>query len=208
MTSTFTRLAGLAGLLGSLALVGMMVAPVLFPNNDILSAPFYGGGALLLALFGVGLYRAGSERTGTVAKAGMVVAIAAFVSIAIVAVLDIFSRTGLGNFDWLWSVLMVSTGLMFGGLAVYAIGAMAARAIPGWAGIPLAVGGAGFVLLLIASIIIGDRAVDAAGQVFSTAATASVVLVTAAVAALGLMLTLERPPAPAESPGSLARPST
>jgi hypothetical protein len=203
MTSTFTKLAGLAGLAGSIVLAALLVAPALVPDNDFLQAPFYGSGALLLAVFAVGLYRAGTGRLGIVARVGLVVALAAFLSTAVIAVLDIFTSLGWGNYEWLWPVLVTSAGLMFGGLAVYAVGAMLARAIPGWAGIPLAVGGAAFVALLVAAVVIGDRAVDAGGPVFGIAATASIVLVTAAVAALGLMLALERMPAPTESPRSL-----
>jgi hypothetical protein len=208
MTSTFTRVAGLAGLVGSIVLAALLVVPALFPDNDFLQAPFYGGGALLLAVFAAGLYRAGTERLGIVARVGLVAALAAFLSTAAIAALDTFTRLGWGNYEWLWPALVTSAGLMFGGLAVYAIGAMMARAIAVWAGIPLAVGGAAFVSLLVAAVVMGDRAVDAAGQVYSTVAIASIVLVAAAVAALGLMLALERMPAPAESSRTLPSPST
>jgi hypothetical protein len=212
MTSTFTRVAGLAGLVGSIVLAALLVAPALFPDNDFLQAPFYGGGALLLAVFAAGLYRANTGRVGIVAKAGLVVALAAFLLTAVIAVLDTFQRLDWGNYDWLWPVLVASAGLMFGGLAVYAAGATMARAIPLWAGIPLAIGGAAFLALLITAAIIGNMAVDAAGDVFSTAATVSMVLVTAAVAALALVLALGRLPGtddvPVASPRSLPKPST
>lgn len=208
MTSTFTRVAGLAGLVGSIVPAALLAAPALFPDNDFLQAPFYGGGALLLAVFAAGLYRAGTERLGNVARVGLVVALAAFLSTAAIAALDTFTRLGWGNYEWLWPVLVTSAGVMFAGLAIYAAGATVAGAIPAWAGIPLAIGGAAFVSLLVAAVVMGDRAVDAAGEVFGMAATASIVLVTAAVGALGLMLALGRMPAPAESSRTLPSPST
>jgi hypothetical protein len=61
---------------------------------------------------------------------------------------------------------------------------------------------------LIAAVVMGDRAVDAAGEVFRMAAMASMALVAAALAALGLMLALGRIPGTTESPRTLPRPST
>jgi hypothetical protein len=212
MTLTFPRLAGLAGLAGSLVLAALLLVPVLVPDNDFLQAPFFGGGALLLVVFAAGLYRAGKGRLGMVAKAGLMVALAAFLSIAVLAVLDTFSRLGWGDYEWLWPVLVISAGLMFAGLAVYAAGAMLARAIPAWAGIPLAVGGAMFAALEVAAIVIGDRPLDAMREAVNMAAMVSVVLVTAAVGLLGLMLALGRIPGtddvPVSSPRSLPKPST
>ncbi|HET9494698.1 MAG TPA: hypothetical protein VFR15_10745 [Chloroflexia bacterium] len=207
MTSTFTRVAGLAGLVGSIVLAALMVAPALIPDNDFLQAPFYGGGAVLLAVFAAGLYRAGTERLGIMGKVGLGAALAAFLSLATIAAFDVFTRLGWGNYEWLWPVLVTSAGVMFAGLAIYSAGATAAGAIPAWAGIPLAIGGAAFVALLIAAVVVGDRAVDAASEVFSTAAIASMVLVAAAVAALGLMLALGRIPGTSESPRTLPSPS-
>lgn len=212
MNWTFTRLAGLAGLAGGIMLAALLVVPALIPDNDFFQAPFYGGGALLLAVFAAGLYRAGKGRLGIVPKAGLVVALAAFLSVAVIAVFDSFTRLGWGNYEWLWPVMVTAAGLMFAGLAVYAAGATMARAIPAWAGIPLAIGGAIFVALLITAVVVGDRAVDAMGEPITWAATASIVLVTAAVALLGLMLALGRIPGtddvPVASPRSLPRPTT
>jgi hypothetical protein len=195
-------------------LAALLVAPILFPNTEAISAPFYGGGALLLAVFAAGLFRAGSRQAGIVAKIGLAVAIAAFLAVAVVALFDVLTRLGWGNYEWLWPVLVISAGLMFGGLAVHATGAMLARAIPTWAGIPLAVGGAAFVALLVAAAVMGNRAVDAAGDVFGMAASASIALVTASLGLLALMLALGRIPStgdvaiPTGSRRTLSRPST
>jgi hypothetical protein len=214
MTSTFTRIAGLAGLAGSLVLAALLVAPVLFPNTEAISAPFYGGGALLLAVFAAGLFRAGRGQTGIVAKIALAVAFAAFLTVAVVAVFDVFTRLGWGDYEWLWPVLVISAGLMFGGLAVYAAAATITRTIPRWAAIPLVIGGATFVALMIATIVMGDRRPDSVSQAINTAASASVALVTVSVGLLAMMLALGRIPGtgdvavPAGPGRTLSRPST
>jgi pyrimidine-specific ribonucleoside hydrolase len=204
MSWTFARLAGLAGLVGSIVLAGMLLVPVLNLDNDTLGAPLYGASTLLLAVFAVGLYRAGNGRLNIAAKAGLVGAIAGLLGIATIAVMDIFSA----GYDWLWYVFLASIALAFAGFAVYGAGATIARAIPAWIGIPLAAGGAVFVAIEVLFVVMGDRITRSADQALNVAGIVAVTLVLAGCGLLGVMLALERIPGPAAPARSLTRTST
>jgi hypothetical protein len=208
MATTFTRLAGLSGFVGSILLGILMLAPALFPDSQPFGSLVYGSGTLLLAVFAAGMYRAGNGRLGITARAALVVTLAAFLSIAVLAVLDMFTRLGWGSFEELWPVLVVSAALAFAGLAIYAFAATAAGAIPAWAGVPLGAGGTVFVALLVTAIIAGDRPAGTAGQAIDMAAIGSLIVSAASIAAIGLMLAIGRMPGPSSSPRSVARPST
>ena len=141
---TLTRIGGPVGLLGSVLVISALLFGVLFPNNNLPSAPVYGVGALLLLVNVASLLL---ERKGSPKALAVLSLAVVLLSLAVVttyAVLDTLAR---GSVENAWYVLVTALLLTVLGMSIYAITALVARALPVWVGLPLAF--TGIALLVV-----------------------------------------------------------
>lgn len=146
MSKSFTRIGGLAGLVGSVLVIAAILFGALFPNNNIPSAPIYGVGALLLLINVVSLLleRKGSPKA--LAVLSLAVVLLSLAGITVYAVLDMLAR---GSVENAWYVLVTALLLTILGISTYAVTALVARALAVWVSLPLAVTGIALLVLTL-----------------------------------------------------------
>lgn len=146
MSWTFSKLAGLAGLVGSILLIVTILVGVVAPNTGIPPAPFFGAGAVLLGIAMFGLLTTSANRLGLLGKAGLIISLIALLWLSVYAVLSIILGETSATLDGLWVFNIVALLLLTGGLAAYGANALTVKAVPSWAGVPMVL--AGTILLL------------------------------------------------------------
>jgi hypothetical protein len=153
-SSTFTRVADICGLLGSLLILAAFAVGILFPNNDFPSAPVYGTGALLLLTHVVGLLLYRKGRPQWLSGLSLAVTMVGLATVALYAALDTLSLLGVRSIstDGYWGVLMIALLLIILGQSIYAITALVAGVFPSWVALPHAI--AGVTLLLSVPVLV------------------------------------------------------
>lgn len=185
-SNTFIRTAGICGLLGNIFVLASFAIGILFPNNQLPSAPFYATGGILLLIHVVGLLVGRQGRPRSLSIVSLAGGILGLATIAFVGIADTLSRVGIGslNGDDYWPVFIVALLLTFLSLSVYAFTAWAGKVFPRLMVLPLGVVGVALLLSVPFSILTEQ---DTASALSSFADTLSLVLMIAFFAAWGLM---------------------
>ena len=167
--NTIVRGSGLAGLIGSLALLASLILSIGNNGDRATTAVLNGTGALLLLVSVVGLFVAGRRSTPRLGQVGLAVTALGLACMLTSAISEIVVVLGGQELDVMWPVFIVGLVGMLLGMSLYAASAAWAGLAPAWSVLALVVGGGGSALIVLLLIVAPDAVASIVGEAAWTA---------------------------------------
>jgi pyrimidine-specific ribonucleoside hydrolase len=165
----FVRGSGVAGLVGSLALIASIIMNIGGNGDRATTAILNGAGALLLLASVVSLFVAGRKSTPRLGQVGLALATLGLIGMLTSAVSEIVVVLGGQELDVMWPLFVAGLVGMLLGMSLYSVSAAWAGLAPAWSVLALVVGGGGSALIVLLLLIAPDAMANTVGEAAWTA---------------------------------------